>query len=71
MGCDPAGTAGADSSESALYAALSGSGSALFGLYRSMAEAKAAQQRVQAAGSKAVITHTLPRTGYWRTMFAG
>jgi len=71
MGSDPASTPGADSSGSALYAALSGSGSALFGLYRSMGEAKAAQQRVQAAGSKAVITHTLPRAAYWRTMFAG
>ena len=63
--------AGADSSGPALYAALSGSGSALFGLYRSMADAEAAQQRVQALGCKAVITHTLPRTAYWRTMFAG
>jgi 4-diphosphocytidyl-2-C-methyl-D-erythritol kinase len=71
MGSDPAGNPGADSGAPALYAALSGSGSALFGLYRSMADAKAAQQRVQAAGSKAVITHTLPRTAYWRTMFAG
>jgi len=71
MGNDPASTPGADSSSPALYAALSGSGSALFGLYRSMADAKAAQQRVQAAGCKAVITHTLPRTAYWRTMFAG
>ncbi|MBB5057311.1 4-diphosphocytidyl-2-C-methyl-D-erythritol kinase [Granulicella aggregans] len=62
---------GADSSGPALYAALSGSGSALFGLYRSMADAIAAQQRVQALGCKAVITHTLPRTAYWRTMFAG
>jgi 4-diphosphocytidyl-2-C-methyl-D-erythritol kinase len=62
---------GADSSQPALYAALSGSGSALFGLYRSMADAKAAQQRVQTAGCKAVITHTLPRAAYWRTMFAG
>jgi len=62
---------GADSSGPALYAALSGSGSALFGLYRSMADAVAAQQRVQALGCKAVVTHTLPRTAYWRTMFAG
>jgi 4-diphosphocytidyl-2-C-methyl-D-erythritol kinase len=61
----------ADSRSPALYAALSGSGSALFGLYRSMADAIAAQQRVQALGCKAVITHTLPRTAYWRTMFAG
>jgi 4-diphosphocytidyl-2-C-methyl-D-erythritol kinase len=62
---------GTQQGESAFYAALSGSGSALFGLYRSMADATAAQQRVQAQGCKAVITHTLPRTAYWRTMFAG
>jgi len=76
MGNDPAETPGVDFRSSdqtspALYTALSGSGSALFGLYRSTADAKAAQQRVQAAGCKAVITHTLPRTAYWRTMFAG
>jgi 4-diphosphocytidyl-2-C-methyl-D-erythritol kinase len=34
----------------AIYAALSGSGSALFGLYRNEEDAKAAQQRVQASG---------------------
>lgn len=52
----------------ALYAALSGSGSALFGLYRSMADARAAQQRVQASGTQALLTETLPRPEYWRTM---
>jgi 4-diphosphocytidyl-2-C-methyl-D-erythritol kinase len=60
----------ADSSGNALYAALSGSGSALFGLYRSTAEAEAAQRRVQASGCKALLTETLPRQEYWRTMFA-
>ncbi len=66
-------TAGTDS-EAAVYAALSGSGSALFGLYRSEADARAAQQRVQAipdAGVKALMTKTLPRGLYWKTMFAG
>jgi 4-diphosphocytidyl-2-C-methyl-D-erythritol kinase len=62
-------------SEAALYAALSGSGSALFGLYRSEADARAAQQRVldarENAGTKAMITKTLPRTEYWTRMFAG
>jgi len=62
---------GADSDSPALCAALSGSGSALFGLYRSNADARVAQQRVQALGVKAVMTHTLPREAYWRTMFAG
>ncbi len=54
----------------ALYGALSGSGSALFGLYRSEADAEAAQQRVQDAGTKALITRTLPRSAYWSKMFA-
>jgi len=54
----------------AIYAALSGSGSALFGLYRTEADAKAAQQRVQASGCKALLTETLPRREYWRGMFA-
>ena len=62
-------------SGSALYAALSGSGSALFGLYRSEADARAAQQRVQNAGgdkgTRALITKTLPRSLYWTRMFAG
>ena len=60
---DPAG--------GALYAALSGSGSALFGLYRNEEDARAAQQRVQASGCKAIVTGTLPRAEYWGTMFAG
>ncbi len=59
------------SENSALYAALSGSGSALFGLYRSERDAKAAQQRVQATGVQAILTETLPRERYWTTMFAG
>ena len=59
-----------DSSGNAIYAALSGSGSALFGLYRSEADARAAQQRVQASGCKALLTETLPRQEYWRRMFA-
>jgi len=54
----------------ALYAALSGSGSALFGLYRSQADAEGAQRRVQDAGTKALITKTLPRSAYWSRMFA-
>lgn len=59
-----------DSSGKALYAALSGSGSALFGLYGSERDARAAQQRVQASGCKAMVTETLPRAEYWARMFA-
>ncbi|HWG16891.1 MAG TPA: hypothetical protein VN678_03450, partial [Acidobacteriaceae bacterium] len=57
-------------SGSAIYAALSGSGSALFGLYCSEADAVAAQQRVQDFGCRAIVTSTLPRPEYWRRMFA-
>jgi 4-diphosphocytidyl-2-C-methyl-D-erythritol kinase len=58
------------SSESAIYAALSGSGSALFGLYKSQTDALAAQHRVQQNGTRAILTETLPRRTYWNTMFA-
>jgi 4-diphosphocytidyl-2-C-methyl-D-erythritol kinase len=57
-------------SGSALYAALSGSGAALFGLYGSRADAHVAQQRVQRSGTRAILTETLPRRGYGHTMFA-
>jgi 4-diphosphocytidyl-2-C-methyl-D-erythritol kinase len=63
---DLTGTSG----EGALYAALSGSGSALFGLYESQAAARAAQHRVQSNGTQAILTETLPRSEYWATMFA-
>jgi len=59
-----------DSSAGALYACLSGSGSALFGLYASQADARAAQYRVQQTGTQAILTETLPRREYWDTMFA-
>jgi 4-diphosphocytidyl-2-C-methyl-D-erythritol kinase len=66
---------GTDTDSPALYAALSGSGSALFGLYGSEADAKAAQQRVQSAEIEVQVqtflTKTLPRTDYWARMFAG
>lgn len=66
---------GTDSEAPALYAALSGSGSALFGLYRSEADARAAQRRIQSAelqaGVRTFLTETLPRAAYWERMFAG
>lgn len=61
---------GMDSEAPALYAALSGSGSALFGLYESDAAARAAQQRLQASGVKVLMTETLPRAEYWGRMVA-
>ena len=54
----------------ALYAALSGSGSALFGIYPDAVAAREAQQRVVSLGAKALLTETLNRRGYWEQMFA-
>jgi len=54
----------------AVYAALSGSGSALFGLYASQADACAAQRRLQDSGVEALVTTTMPRARYWSEMFA-
>jgi len=60
--------AAADTPEAALHASLSGSGSALFGLYLTRKDAQAAQQRLTAAGVQSQITQTLPRSKYWTEM---
>jgi 4-diphosphocytidyl-2-C-methyl-D-erythritol kinase len=52
--------------ESAVYAALSGSGSALFGLYRTVESASAALERLEVLGVPGFLTRTLPREEYWR-----
>jgi 4-diphosphocytidyl-2-C-methyl-D-erythritol kinase len=52
----------------ALHASLSGSGSALFGLYLTREDAEAACARLQAAGVASLLTRTLPRAEYWRDM---
>ncbi|MGI4827690.1 MAG: 4-(cytidine 5'-diphospho)-2-C-methyl-D-erythritol kinase [Janthinobacterium lividum] len=57
-------------SAGAAYAALSGSGSALFGVYTDLRSAREAQRRVQALGARALLTETLDRQGYWQRMFA-
>jgi 4-diphosphocytidyl-2-C-methyl-D-erythritol kinase len=54
--------------EEALHASLSGSGSALFGLYRTRGDAEAAQRRLRLAGMRSTLTRTLPREAYWREM---
>jgi 4-diphosphocytidyl-2-C-methyl-D-erythritol kinase len=54
--------------EAAVYAALSGSGSALFGLYGTADAAAAAESRLREAGIRSLRTLTLPRDEYWRTM---
>jgi 4-diphosphocytidyl-2-C-methyl-D-erythritol kinase len=60
--------AAAGSPEAALHASLSGSGSALFGLYLTHGDAQAAQNRLTAAGVESRITRTLPRSEYWANM---
>jgi 4-diphosphocytidyl-2-C-methyl-D-erythritol kinase len=55
--------------DAAIYAALSGSGSALFGLYASAEAADRAAGRLRDRGIVALRTETLPREQYWRTMW--
>ena len=55
----------------AKYASLSGSGSTLYGLFRSWAEAVKAASRLRAEGRAARATVTLTRRAYWRRMVAG
>ena len=62
--------AGLSGQSVAVYAALSGSGSALFGLYRTQTDASAAQHRLQQTGVEAIVTKTMPRARYWNEMFA-
>jgi 4-diphosphocytidyl-2-C-methyl-D-erythritol kinase len=54
--------------EAALHASLSGSGSALFGLYLTRGDAEAAQKRLSGTGVESHLTKTLPRTEYWGKM---
>jgi 4-diphosphocytidyl-2-C-methyl-D-erythritol kinase len=60
--------AAAGTPEAALHASLSGSGSALFGLYRGQGDAEAARERLRALGVESLLTRTLPRPAYWRQM---
>jgi 4-diphosphocytidyl-2-C-methyl-D-erythritol kinase len=64
--------AGAAHSEAAssLVAMLSGSGSALFGLYLTRGDAEAACERLRPVGVKCFLTRTLPRAAYWRNMLS-
>jgi 4-diphosphocytidyl-2-C-methyl-D-erythritol kinase len=59
---------GPSTEDAAIYAGLSGSGSALFGLYRTAEAAKAAFERLGRHGVTGLVTSTLPRSDYWRTM---
>jgi len=60
--------AAADTPEAALHASLSGSGSALFGLYLTRGDAEAACARLLAGGVQGTLTRTLPREQYWGQM---
>lgn len=55
--------------DAALYAALSGSGSALFGLYASAEAADRSAERLRERGIVALRTETLPREQYWQRMW--
>jgi 4-diphosphocytidyl-2-C-methyl-D-erythritol kinase len=54
--------------EAALHASLSGSGSALFGLYLAREAAEAARERLLKTGTASQLTRTLPRRAYWSEM---
>jgi len=67
--------AASDTPEAALHASLSGSGSALFGLYLTRGDAEAAQARLKEqfrqVELRTTLTRTLPRSIYWREMLLG
>ncbi len=53
------------------YAALSGSGSTLYGLFSSSADAAQAARRLRKQGLKAVASSTLTREKYWKSLAVG
>jgi len=53
----------------AAYASLSGSGSTVYGLFKSRELAQKAAKRLKAEGTPAVATRTLTRREYWKRMF--
>jgi 4-diphosphocytidyl-2-C-methyl-D-erythritol kinase len=63
---------GSGTPAAALYSSLSGSGSALFGLYQTRGDAEAAQARLSSqfreVEVRSTLTRTLPRLDYWSEM---
>jgi 4-diphosphocytidyl-2-C-methyl-D-erythritol kinase len=53
----------------AKYASLSGSGSALYGLFASTAEARAATAKLRKQGWTAQVTETITRWQYWKAIW--
>ncbi len=60
--------AGEPAGSHAMYAALSGSGSALFGLYADEQAAGEAQERLNTLGIRSLRTRTVDRARYWSGM---
>jgi len=56
--------------EGAAYASLSGSGSSVYGLFKSADSAKTAANRLNAEGISAVATKTLTKREYWKKIWA-
>jgi 4-diphosphocytidyl-2-C-methyl-D-erythritol kinase len=52
----------------AKYASLSGSGSAVYGLFDSRDRAAAAAKKLERGGTRAVVTRTLARRQYWKRL---